>query len=68
MKIHLALPFPPPNYGPSIYSINLRRSLEELGHDVVITNTEINRITTNIGKLFINKIFKSDNSFIKYII
>ena len=58
MKIHLALPFPPPNYGPSIYSINLRRSLEELGHDVVITNTEINRITTNIGKLSLTKYFK----------
>ncbi len=58
MKIHLALPFPPPNYGPSIYSNNLLQSLEDLGHDVVITNTEINRITTNIGKLSLTKYLK----------
>ena len=58
MKIHLALPFPPPNYGPSIYSKNLLESIKVLGHNVVVTNTEINKATTNIGTLSPIKYFR----------
>ena len=58
MKIHLALPFPPPNYGPSIYSKNLLESLKFLGYDVVVTNTEINKATSDIGTLSPMKYFK----------
>ena len=58
MKILLALPFPPPQYGPSIYSSNLFKCLVDLGFDPKKVNTEINNKTTDIGRISLFKYFK----------
>ena len=58
MKIHLALPFPPPLYGPSVYSENLLSAFLNLGYSVRISNTETNDDTKGIGSLSFKKNIK----------
>lgn len=58
-KICLILPFPPPYYGPSVYSGYFLKALNKIdGLDVVKINSEINKSASQIGIKPLKKVIK----------
>ena len=63
-KLCIVLPFPPPNYGPSMYSAHMIQALNDIEDiEYLKINAEINTSSHKIGKYSILKFFK----FIKVI-
>lgn len=58
-KICLVLPFPPPHYGPSVYSEYFLKAINKIeGLKVSILNSEINNNVSQIGNKPLRKLFK----------
>ena len=58
-KLCIVLPFPPPNYGPSMYSeymVEALSNIEEI--ESLKINAELNKSSEKIGKYSISKLFK----------
>ena len=58
-KLCIVLPFPPPNYGPSMYSSYMVKALSNIEEiECLKINAELNTSSDNIGKYSISKLFK----------
>ena len=58
-KLCVVLPFPPPNYGPSIYSIHMMEALNDIEDiECLKIDAELNITSQNIGKYSLLKFFK----------
>jgi len=58
-KLCIVLPFPPPNYGPSMYSdhmVNALRNIKDI--ECIIINAELNTSSDKIGRYSFLKLFK----------
>ena len=58
-KLCVVLPFPPPNYGPSIYSLHMMDALNDIENiECLKIDAELNNSSQKIGKYSLLKFFK----------